>query len=60
MNASRRRVQQITDKLDINLINIDGKTARGSYDREKKLKALHTVSAWATQHKLSHNKGYED
>ncbi len=45
-------VQEITDKLDINLINIDGKTSRGSYDREKKLKALHTVSAWATEHNL--------
>lgn len=28
------------------LISIDGKTARGSYDREEGLKALHTVSAW--------------
>ena len=45
-------VRQITDKLDINLINIDGKTSRGSYDRENKLKALHTVSAWATEHNL--------
>ena len=45
-------VQQITDNLDIHLINIDGKTSRGSYDRENKLKALHTVSAWATEHNL--------
>jgi predicted transposase YbfD/YdcC len=45
-------VQQLTDQLEINLINIDGKTARGSYDREQSLKALHTVSAWACEHHL--------
>lgn len=45
-------VNHITDKLEIKLINIDGKTARGSYDREQKLKALHTVSAWASEHHL--------
>ena len=28
-------VQHIADQLEIKLINIDGKTARGSYDREK-------------------------
>jgi len=41
-----------SEKLDIFVINIDGKTARGSYDREKGLKALHTVSAWASEHHL--------
>lgn len=45
-------VQLITDQLAIKLINIDGKTARGSYDREQSLKALHTVSAWASEHHL--------
>ena len=45
-------VDHITEKLEIKLINIDGKTARGSYDREQKLKALHTVSAWASEHHL--------
>ncbi len=39
--------KHLSSKLDINVISIDGKTARGSYDREKGLKALHTVSAWA-------------
>ncbi|NEO09595.1 hypothetical protein [Moorena sp. SIO3I8] len=34
------------------MIHIDGKTARGSYDREKKLKALHSVSAWSSEHSL--------
>jgi hypothetical protein len=45
-------VQQLTEQLEINLINIDGKTARGSYDREPHLKALHTVSAWSCEHHL--------
>ena len=45
-------VKQITEKLEIKLINIDGKTARGSYDREQKLKVLHTVSAWTSEHHL--------
>jgi predicted transposase YbfD/YdcC len=45
-------VQQLTEQLEINLINIDGKTARGSYDREQHLKALHTVSAWSSEHHL--------
>lgn len=45
-------VNHLTDQLEINLIHIDGKTARGSYDRESSLKALHTVSAWASEHHL--------
>jgi predicted transposase YbfD/YdcC len=45
-------VQQLTEQLEVNLINIDGKTARGSYDRESSLKALHTVSAWSSEHHL--------
>jgi predicted transposase YbfD/YdcC len=45
-------VQLLTDQLAIKLINLDGKTARGSYDREQSLKALHTVSAWASEHHL--------
>jgi DNA-binding HxlR family transcriptional regulator len=32
--------------LGIELIHVDGKTAKGSYDREEKLKPLHWVSAW--------------
>jgi hypothetical protein len=45
-------VAQLADELAIKLINIDGKTARGSYDREQSLKALHPVSAWASEHHL--------
>jgi hypothetical protein len=45
-------VQLVSDQLELKLIHIDGKTARGSYDREQSLKALHTVSAWASDHHL--------
>ncbi len=45
-------VKHLSDKLEVNVISIDGKTARGSYDREGGLKALHTVSAWASEHHL--------
>lgn len=45
-------IEEITEKLNIELIHIDGKTARNSYDREEKLKALHTVSAWSSEHGL--------
>lgn len=34
------------------LIALDGKTQRGSYDRASGLKALHQVSAWASDHRL--------
>jgi predicted transposase YbfD/YdcC len=45
-------VSSITEKLNIELIHIDGKTAKGSYDREGKLKALHSVRAWSSEHGL--------
>ena len=47
-----RWIEHLTTKLDIKLIHLDGKTSRGSYDRESKLKALHSVSAWASEHHL--------
>lgn len=31
---------------------IDGKSVKGSYDRNKKQSALHLVSAWASEHRL--------
>jgi predicted transposase YbfD/YdcC len=34
------------------IIPIDGKTLRGSYDREKGLKNLHLVTAWASEQRL--------
>ena len=36
-------VSSITQKLGLSLIHVDGKTAKGSYDREGQLKALHSV-----------------
>lgn len=45
-------IEQITSQLSIKLIHIDGKTLRGSKDRQKGLKALHSVSAWASEHHL--------
>lgn len=45
-------VSSISEKLSIELIHIDGKTAKGSYDREGKLKALHSVSAWSSEYGL--------
>ena len=45
-------IGSITEKLGLELIHVDGKTTKGSYDRESKLKALHTVSAWSSEHGL--------
>ncbi|WP_445315814.1 ISAs1 family transposase [Microcoleus vaginatus] len=45
-------IATIAASLKIEVIHIDGKTSRGSYDREGQLKALHTVSAWSSEHGL--------
>jgi predicted transposase YbfD/YdcC len=45
-------VNQLVEELDIQVIAIDGKNLRGSYDRESGSKALHFVSAWTTEHRL--------
>jgi hypothetical protein len=45
-------VQQLVHELGIQVIAIDGKSLRGSYDRKSGSKALHLVSAWATEHRL--------
>lgn len=45
-------VQQLVGELGIQVIAIDGKGVNGSYDRGSGTKALHLVSAWATQHRL--------
>jgi len=47
-----RLIGHITEQLNVKLIHIDGKTLRGSYDREHQIKALHSVSAWASEHHL--------
>lgn len=48
----RRWVQSQVEKLGVEVVAIDGKVNRGSYDREYKLKALHLVSAWSSEHCL--------
>jgi predicted transposase YbfD/YdcC len=48
--AWMQAVQEITESR---LIAIDGKTLRGSYNRQDGRAAIHMVSAWATENKLS-------
>lgn len=45
-------VKQIVADSGAQVIPIDGKTARGSYDRNSGKKALHCVSAWASEYRL--------
>lgn len=45
-------VNQLVQDLGIQVIAIDGKKLRGSYDRQSGSKALHFVSAWSSEHRL--------
>lgn len=45
-------VNALISSLDAQVIAIDGKTLKGSYDREGGIKALQLVSAWASEHRL--------
>jgi predicted transposase YbfD/YdcC len=45
-------VQQLVSDLGIQVLAIDGKSANNSYDRANGKKALHMVSAWASEHRL--------
>lgn len=45
-------LQQIMGSVVQEIIPIDGKSLRGSYDREKGLKNLHLVTAWASEQRL--------
>lgn len=45
-------IKQLVDNLGIQVIAIDGKVVKGSYDRQTGKQALHLVSAWATEHRL--------
>lgn len=45
-------VNQIVEQTGAQVIPIDGKRMRGSYDREKRLPALHVVSAWASENRI--------
>ncbi|MGI8492735.1 MAG: ISAs1 family transposase [Acidimicrobiales bacterium] len=46
-------IQAVQEVTDSRLIAIDGKTLRGSYDRRDGKAAIHMVSAWSTENKLS-------
>ncbi|MEG4861170.1 ISAs1 family transposase [Microcoleus sp. K1-B6] len=45
-------VNSITKKLELEVITIDGKTMKQSYDRNHSQKPLHIVSAWSSSHQL--------
>jgi hypothetical protein len=40
-------VQSLVEKLGVEVVAIDGKSLKGSYDRKSKLKALDMISAWS-------------
>lgn len=48
----RRWVESIVETTGAQVIPIDGKTLKGSYDRVLGKTALHLVSAWSSQHRL--------
>ena len=45
-------MNQLVQDLGVEVIAIDGKNLKGSYDRQSGSKALHFVSAWASEHRL--------
>lgn len=45
-------VQVLVKELQVKVMAIDGKTLRGSYDRNSQQSALQIVSAWAGEHHL--------
>lgn len=45
-------VKQMTHRTGAQVVPIDGKSARGSYERSPKQSALHLVSAWSSEHRL--------
>ena len=45
-------IRQLNGDMVGEVIPIDGKNIRGSYDREKGIKSLTLVTAWASQHQL--------
>jgi predicted transposase YbfD/YdcC len=46
-------VQQLIPSLEGLIVPIDGKCLRGSYDRERGIKALHLVTAWVAEQNLT-------
>ena len=48
----RRWIESIVEVAGAQVIPIDGKTLKGSYDREQGKSALHLVSAWSSECRL--------
>lgn len=48
----RRWIESIVDAVGAQVIPIDGKTLKGSYDRVLGKTALHLVSAWSSEYRL--------
>lgn len=48
----RRWVKSIVETVGVQVIPIDGKTLKGSYDRAQGKTALHLVSAWSSEYRL--------
>jgi predicted transposase YbfD/YdcC len=48
-----RWIQELIPSLEKQIVPIDGKCLRGSYDREGGLKALHLVTAWVAGQNLT-------
>lgn len=48
----RRWIESIVECFGAQVIPIDGKTLKGSYDREQGRSALHLVSAWSSKYRL--------
>ena len=46
-------LQSLVGTCDVRCLAIDGKTLRSSHDRSRDLGALHLVSVWATEQKLT-------
>lgn len=47
-----RWVETLVTKMGGEIIPIDGKTLRGSYDRNQGKSALHVISAWSSEQRL--------
>lgn len=46
-------VTEIVSRIDINMIAIDGKVVKQSYDRKHQLASLHLVTAWVSEHRMA-------
>lgn len=45
-------IKLIAKGLGLEVVAIDGKNIKGSYDRERRIKSLTMVSAWSSSHRL--------